>query len=292
VLVAVHEKRAESGVPYLDTELIERFTAALTHVIEQSPLSGLDDALREIERREISAWATLYADQEIKYRNRWQAFDEPLQPTHFEVRFGPKTRGGGVNDAVSTLVPFTLDIGSEHIKLTGQIDRVDMGRIHGVTVFNIIDYKSGQQVKLGDKDMLAGRQLQLPLYALAAEELLFAEQQAVALATGYWSVKSGGFASGKEGLLEFRTVGEQGLADSKRWNELRTPRVKRIGEIVNGIRAAEFPIYNENQHCTQYCDFSKICRIAQIRSLEKVWISPEEPSTPQPDRNAIPDAPE
>ncbi len=276
VLAAVHDQQEDVETSLTSEYLIERFTTALQRAIEATPLRGLEEALREIERREILAWAPQYAEQEINYRGQWQNFEEPFAPAHFEVRFGPKTRGEALNDAVSTLIPFTLDLGTEQIKLTGQIDRVDMGRIHGVTVFNIIDYKSGQEVKLADQEIKAGRQLQLPLYALAAEQLLFAEQRAVALATGYWSIKSTGFASGGKSMLEFRTSADHGLATSERWTGLNEVILDRVKEIIGGIRSAEFPVYNENKECTRYCDFSKICRIAQIRSLEKVWY----PTTP------------
>jgi RecB family exonuclease len=276
VLAAVHDQQEDFEMSLTSEYLIERFTSALQQAIEGTPLRGLEEALREIERREILAWAPQYAEQELNYRGQWQNFEEPFAPAHFEVRFGPKARGEAVNDAVSTLIPFTLDLGTEQIKLTGQIDRVDMGRIHGVTVFNIIDYKSGQEVRLTDDEIISGRQLQLPLYALAAEQLLFADQQAVALATGYWSIKSTGFASGGRSMLEFRTSADHGLTTSERWTGLNEVILDRVKEIIKGIRSAEFPVYNENKECTRYCDFSKICRIAQIRSLEKVWY----PTTP------------
>src|SRR5690606_24972995 len=126
-----------------DLVLVTRFSDALQQLIAQAPLQGLEDALREIERREIDSWAALYADQEFEYRKRWSSFDEPLVPKHFEVRFGPKARSGATaSDPASVEVPFTIDLGTERIKLTGQIDRIDMGRVAGVTVFNIIDYKS------------------------------------------------------------------------------------------------------------------------------------------------------
>lgn len=275
VLAAIHAQGLEPGTTINDQLLIERFSSALTKMIRDTPLHGLEDALREIERREIHSWAASYAQQELDYRNRWQDFEQPLAPVHFEVRFGPKARGGSsANDAVSVEVPFTLDLGTEQIKLTGQIDRVDMGRIAGVTVFTIIDYKSGKEVRLSNTEIAAGRQLQLPLYALAAEKLLFAEQQAVALGAGYWSVKEKGFAAGGGGMLEIRSASVAGLAEATEWESLQTGLASRIAEIVRGVRAAHFPVYNEKKDCTQYCDFSKICRIAQVRSLEKVWISP------------------
>jgi ATP-dependent helicase/DNAse subunit B len=273
VLAAIHSQ-VGAGSSLDDKQLVERFTLALEQAIEKVPLKGLEDALREIERREIFSWAPLYSEQELAYRQRWPQLDEPLAPAHFEVRFGPKARSGtSESDAVSVEVPFTLDLGTEQIKLTGQIDRVDMGCVGGVTVFNIIDYKSGKEVKLSDAEMIAGRQLQLPLYALAAEQLLFAERKAVALATGYWSIQAGGFAPGRNTLLEIRTLQDEGMADSPRWDELNVAIKKRVGEIVHGVRSAQFPVYSEQADCTRYCDFSKICRIAQIRSLEKVWIA-------------------
>lgn len=277
VLAAIHSQQAEPGSPLDDKQLIERFTVALEQAIQQAPLKGLEEALREIERREVYSWAPLYSEQELAYRQHWAQFDEPLVPMYFEVRFGPKARSGSSeNDAVSVEVPFTLDLGAEKIKLTGQIDRVDMGQVAGVTVFNIIDYKSGKEVKLSDVEIAAGRQLQLPLYALAAEQLLFADRNAVALATGYWSIQAGGFAPGKKSLLEFRTCSDEGLTESPRWGELSTSIKHRISEIVHGVRAARFPVFNDKLDCTRYCDYSKICRIAQIRSLEKVWIPSDE----------------
>lgn len=281
VLAAVHGQVPLPEGDLNDLMLVARFSEALQQLIAQTPLQGLEDALREIERREIDSWAAIYADQEIQYRKRWSSFDEPLVPRHFEVRFGPKARSGGTtSDPASVEVPFTIDLGTEQIKLTGQIDRIDMGRIGGVTVFNIIDYKSGKEVRLKEADIAAGRQLQLPLYALAAEKLLLADQGAVAFGAGYWSVKERGFASGRNSMLEFRSVCAGKLAESPQWASLGEAIKTRIAEIVHGVRSAHFPVYNEDDKCTARCEFGKICRIAHVRSLEKVWIVPagEEPS--------------
>jgi ATP-dependent helicase/nuclease subunit B len=281
ILAAIHSQIAEPELPLDNATLVERFSTTLMNILAAEPLGGLEGALREIESREVLAWATQYAEQEISYRGRWNNFDVPLRPTYFEVRFGPKARGSDTpNDAVSTQIPFTLDLGGELIKLTGQIDRIDVGQIHGVTVFNIIDYKSGQEVRLADKDIEAGRQLQLPLYALAAEQHLLADKQAVAFATGYWSIKAKGFPTGRDATLEFRSSVEGSLADSERWGRLDGVVKQRLREIVHGIRSAEFAVYNENDKCTSMCDFSKICRVAQLRSLEKIWIPTEIPNEP------------
>ncbi len=278
VLAAVHQQPGDPSAGASAAALVTRFGTALERIIAENPLGGLNEALREIERREVLGWAPQYAEQEIQYQGKWQSLDQPLRPAHFEVRFGPPRHDGAEEspDPLSQAVPFVLDIGSEQIRLTGQIDRIDMGRVHGVTVFAIIDYKSGQGVKLKATEMEAGRQLQLPLYALAAEKLLLADQQAVALATGYWNVKEKGFASGRDALLEFRTATNKGLQDSAEWNSLMPSIFARIEKVIHGVRAGQFPVYNENQNCTASCDFSKICRVAQIRSLEKVWVPGEQ----------------
>jgi ATP-dependent helicase/nuclease subunit B len=284
ILAAVHSQLAEPQTVLDNGALVERFTATLAEVLAKEPLRGLQEALRDIESREVLAWATQYAEQESAYRGRWRDFDVPLHPTYFEVRFGPKSRGSETpNDAVSTEIPFTLDLGGEQIKLTGQIDRIDVGQIHGVTVFNIIDYKSGQEVKLSDENIEAGRQLQLPLYALAAEQHLLADKNAVAFATGYWSIKAKGFPTGRDATLEFRASVEGALSNSERWGRLDGVVKKRLREIIHGIRSAEFPVYNDNDKCTSMCDFSKICRVAQLRSLEKIWI----PSDIRTEPNAL-----
>ncbi len=273
VLASVHDQYAATEEELTAADLLNRFTESLSRIIEQTPLSGLEDDLREIERREVISWAPGYAQQELEYRQRWSRLDEPLQPAFFEVRFGPKARDTGAQGPgqVSTTVPFTLDLKSEKIRLTGQIDRIDLGKVGGVTVFNIIDYKSGQAVKLGDAEILAGKQLQLPLYALAAEELLLADRQAVALATGYWSIQGKGFAAGKDGLLEIRAVEKGKLEPTSRWRDLQEGLSEQVELLIHGIRGGEFPVYNENVECTKSCDYSKLCRIAQIRSLEKTW---------------------
>ena len=256
-------------------ELVQRFLEALKSAVEASPLRGIAQSLREIERREIEAWAPDYAAQETRYRAQWKHLDEPPRPAHFEVRFGPETRSsaGEVADRASTTVPFELDLGDEKLLLRGAVDRIDIGSAGGVTVFNIIDYKSGKGVKLKFDKVRSGHQMQLPLYAMAAEQLLLAEQGALALATGYWNIQGSGFVNprGNPLQLEFRELIDQGLKTSADWKKLQPDILVRVQEIVASIRDGQFPVYNEDEHCTRSCSLSTVCRVGQIRSLEKVW---------------------
>ena len=287
VLATIHEQlreeyqaddNAENANATDAEELVQRFLAALDAEVKSRPLRGIDQSLREIERREIEAWAPAYAEQETSYRTLWQHFEEPPRPMHLEVRFGPESRSnaGENSDQASTTLPFELELGEERILLTGQIDRVDIGRLGNVTVFNIIDYKSGQEVKLSHDKVRAGRQLQLPLYALAAEQLLLADQQALALATGYWNIRGKGFQTKRGGCLQLREEAEQSLKQSADWEELQPEILTRVQELVTGIRQGDFPVYNEDVQCTRSCELSTVCRVAQVRSLEKQWPPIEE----------------
>lgn len=275
VLATVHaqllEHTAESQEDRAwQADLAERFHRALDSHVAAMPLGGLEQSLREIQRRQIAAWATDYARQESEYRTRWHDLDEPPRPSYFEVRFGPEVKTGesSARQDASTPLAFELDLGEEKIRITGQIDRIDVGRVGGVTVLNVIDYKSGRQVQLKEEQMHAGRQLQLPLYALAAEDLLFAKQGARALAAGYWSIQDRGF---EKGALELRRADGHSLSDSDDWQRLRPQILATVHQLVTGIRAGQFPVHNEDQNCTRWCPHSTICRVAQIRNLEKQW---------------------
>ncbi|MCA9230310.1 MAG: exodeoxyribonuclease V subunit gamma [Planctomycetales bacterium] len=279
VLARVHAHLGDESATTSEnqSELVLRFQELLSQAVAAAPLEGLQHWLREIERREIEAWAGQYAQQETDYRKQWGKLDEPLRPMYLEIRFGSPARSGdSISDkSASTSLPFELDLGSEQIRLTGQIDRVDVGRVGETAVFNIIDYKSGTEVKLQIDQIRAGRQLQLPLYAMAAEKLLLAEQGALALSTGYWNVQSKGFIRRSGGPLAIRCLEGKTVKTSEQWDELQPAILQRIGQLVDGIRHGQFPVFNSDEHCTSYCSFSTICRVAHIRSLEKHW----DPST-------------
>jgi hypothetical protein len=62
-----------------------------------------------------------------------------------------------------------------------------------------------------------------------------------------------------------------GAAESKDWESLR-PKIKaRIGQFVTDIRRGAFPVHSCDDHCTSHCNFNTVCRITQIRSLDKTW---------------------
>jgi ATP-dependent helicase/nuclease subunit B len=279
-LYAVINELSDKGSAPTPDEVADNFQVMLDRVVGERPRRGLDRALVEIERRQIAAWAEQFARQHGDYSVAWPQVDSPLKATYFEARFGPKNkRSESTDDAtLSTDKPFELKIKEEQIRFTGQIDRIDVGRVGGVTVFNVIDYKTSAKQRVDEAKMRAGTQLQLPLYAMAVAELLLADQEAVGLSAGYWSIRGKGFGAGSRsgGPLTLAEVEKGVLREAAHWPELKGALLQRIGEIVDGIRHGWFPVYNEDKDCGTFCPFSTGCRIAHVRSLEKRWIPPVE----------------
>jgi hypothetical protein len=103
---------------------------------------------------------------------------------HVEVVFGDPSREDSLPG---------LDLGppADGVRLQGMIDRIDLVRHPDRTLFRVIDYKTGPSP--GKAALKAGLALQLPLYALAVERILLAEQAAAPLDVGYWGLAADGF---------------------------------------------------------------------------------------------------
>ena len=82
---------------------------------------------------------------------------------------------------------------------------------------------------------------------------------------GYWTMSDGFDVKGALAV-------EQSAADAdERWFKVRTALEERIRQFVTDIRKGMFPVFSRDEKCTSCCDYSTICRIAQIRSLGKTW---------------------
>ena len=87
-------------------------------------------------------------------------YESTTTPHYFEASVG---RGHGSTD-LTLSQPEPVCIGD--VPLNAKVDRIDIGN----SVFNVIDYKTGQT--FGIKDILEGRALQLPIYLEIAKQLL------------------------------------------------------------------------------------------------------------------------
>jgi hypothetical protein len=209
----------------------------------------------------------------------WSKFDEPLRPAHFEVEFGPSTDSRNDEEEVSddrdrlgSRQPLVIRHGGESLHVRGRVDRVDIGRIAGRTVFNVVDFKTGSRYALRVESVASGETIQLPLYALAVEPLLRADLDAVPWRAGYWAIRKQGF--NEKHSLKFHEFVEGRLEPASDWVAVREQLLASIFSLVRGIRNGEFPMHCANQECTGMCDFRTVCRVGQVRALEKTWTPP------------------
>ncbi|HZZ70624.1 MAG TPA: PD-(D/E)XK nuclease family protein [Pirellulales bacterium] len=252
--------------------LMRFFTEALADCLERlrndDPLNA---ALLELDRQKLLEWGAKYATQAAEYDAAAGEFADGFKPTHFEYAFGPRVGGDDV-DQQSLPAPYELRYGKEVIKLSGRVDRIDIGRVGGQTVFNLIDYKSGGSRALKVEEVEAGYALQLPLYALVAQEILLADRAASPWLIGYWFIQEKGFDA-KKSIRAGSLAGET-LAPSEVWTALRKQIVERVVSLVHGIRRAEFPMHSHAEDCTSKCEFKTVCRVQQTRALGKTWQPP------------------
>ena len=141
-------------------------------------------------------------------------------------------------------------------------------------MFSIVDYKSGQTAAKGAATAVAeGMLLQLPLYALAARELLGEQSAPCRSGAAYWHVAADGYQE----VIRFHVESEGWLAPSPDWRKLEADLRVRVRSLVEGIRRGEFPMHSSDEKCTSYCAFNTVCRVNQVRSLEKIWQPPQVP---------------
>ena len=117
--------------------------------------------------------------------------------------------------------------------------------------FRVIDYKSGSAPS--STDVKQGEMLQLPLYAMAVERLLFQNGAAGLFDLGYWSLKKDGFKPIAFGVVGRRPEGPRGArAGSGRGT---APRCLR-GAVADA-------------GCESFCEYRSVCRVGQVRRAEK-----------------------
>ncbi|MCA9247795.1 MAG: exodeoxyribonuclease V subunit gamma, partial [Planctomycetales bacterium] len=280
VLADVHREineqcgRPASPVEVGESDFLQCFSTVLDKQLRARAAIGLEAALREIDRRTLLDWANGYYQQHEKYDRKFQDLPAPCKPAHFEVRFGP--RRGAENaweDPLSRDEPLELDLGRERIAIIGRIDRIDTSEIAGQRLFNLLDYKTGRSQSLKSAMVADGTALQLPLYALAARDLLSAEREAHPWLAAYWYVRDGGTKS----RFQFGQLAADLIEPTAEWKAIEQQAVERVGKIVAGLRAGEFPMACRDLQCTSQCDFRTVCRVHQTRALEKQWPPPAPP---------------
>jgi ATP-dependent helicase/nuclease subunit B len=252
VLETIHEQAVAEG----ETDhLVERLNVLIeTHVrvgleAHEGKPSTVPQVLEEIGDRRTHKSLSRYVGQFRSYFERQQAGPKPHK---FEVAFGQQDQNGA--ESTNSLPHLTIGEADAVVRLQGKIDRIDLVRDEeGKVFFRVIDYKTGSSPS--GQDVLAGLASQLPLYALAVEQLLFPDGGPEFGDAGYWSMPKDGFKAVR----------------IKEWSDYRDRLMTFVVDLVSKLREGQFPIESQKKECHKYCDYHAACRVKEVRYTNKVW---------------------
>jgi ATP-dependent helicase/DNAse subunit B len=192
---------------------------------------------------------------------------EGVVPAYFEVAFGGMK--SAARDPHSKEEPLELSrstfVGEESIKISGQIDRVDVAADNTLIAY---DYK----LSMGSTkdDIKSGRSLQLPIYLEALERLILPDHP---IAGGGYYVIRGGNERRNRGLhratkleyLKIRSTVNAVMSDDE-WQQIRVDVIAKIWDFLDHIRAGQFGVNpSEKNKTCRFCDFAAVCRYDRYR---------------------------
>ena len=298
ILAEVHRRvNQRLGRAASPTELEEPEWQTLLHqVIEAAfahkPPEPVRAAMQEVHRRRIRQWLADYrrCHQNYDQDTQWADFTQKPKPSYFEVAFGRATSANteqtglgeplpaGAYPPLELTLPRPTEVDLPKVRISGRIDRIDLGRVAGQMVFNILDYKTGQagwpSSKKGAKNLQEALQrgtlVQLPLYVLAARQVILADQQAQPWFAGYWRIQAAGRKSPLSGFVAAR-IKDGSLRPTEEWKYIHITTLHTVFRLVGAIRGGQFPVFNPDPNCTRNCPWKTACRIQQVRALEKLW---------------------
>jgi ATP-dependent helicase/nuclease subunit B len=196
-----------------------------------------------------------------------KAAAEGVVPAYFEVAFGGMR--SNARDPDSTELPLELTrstfVGEETIKISGQIDRVDVARDQTLIAY---DYKLS--TGSSQEDIKSGRSLQLPIYLEALEKLILPDHQ---IAGGGYYVIRGGNDRRNKGLHRASALRYSGISNrvssvlsDEEWKQIRADVMARIWDFLDQMRAGKFTVDpSEKQKTCRFCDFAAVCRYDRYR---------------------------
>ena len=211
-------------------------------------------------------------DQVLLYELEVQeaAAQEEVLPSYFEVAFGGMKSAAKDPDSKDAPLELTREtfVGDESIKISGQIDRVDVARDNTIVAY---DYK----LSTGSSrwDMLSGRSLQLPIYLEALEKLILPDH---AIAGGGYYIIRGAQDRRNKGLYRasqldyLRLRAKNSIFSDEDWEEIRAQVVAKIWEFLDRMRAGDFRVDpSERLKTCRFCDYRAVSRYDRDRIERK-----------------------
>jgi len=218
-----------------DPTALEQLLTTLSDVA--API--LDAAPREQQFRPTAWWARTRDEIIENVRRSLIALDalrEDFVPYAYEARFG-----------LESYPPLVIRDGADSFRIRGLIDRVDRtsdGRVR------IIDYKTGGASAFTTTNVKKGKKLQLPLYALAAQEALDLGNVSDGF---YWHIRAAEASSFTLAKFADKEAGLFGPAGAMQ------TAVTHAWEAVRGARQGYFVPTPPDDGCPAYCPAASFC---------------------------------
>lgn len=192
-------------------------------------------------------------------------------PAYFEIGFGGIK--SAARDPHSKKEPLELVrstfVGEEAIKISGQIDRVDVARDNTLIAY---DYKLS--TGSSTDDIRSGRSLQLPIYLEALEKLILPDHSIAG--GGYYIIRGGNERRNKglhrAGALPYSKLrgSLNSVVSDAEWHRIREEVIAKIWDFLDHIRAGNFSVNpSEKDKTCRFCDFSAVCRYDRYRIEKK-----------------------
>ncbi len=226
------------------TVLIEHAFSEGLALLQKKPLFA-PGPWWEQEKKEMLFRITRFIKRELK---RIADDRDRFAPALFEVEFGTASP--------TACPPLVLQLNDETITLRGTVDRIDLfdGRIPSSSAraaVRVVDYKTGGK-SISHKDALSGRNIQIPIYALAVEQAILPGSSVL---SGLYMSISQGKATG---ILTF---------DSEKHSSLLTHTARLVGDFVTRIKQGDFvPAPTSREVCT-HCPHRTACRVKELKGF-------------------------
>lgn len=269
VLRRFFERHREQYLPALNRdELRDEINAVADEVFgeHERMVPPLNERIWKIDceiRKLILEQVLLF---ELRLQERTNA--RGMTPTYFELAFGRTSRGSDPSSA-ATYLKLARPGSSDTALIQGQIDRVDVSESGDSAI--AYDYKLSQGAKI--PDMEYGRQVQIPIYLAALEQLFL---PGVELAGGGYYRLRGRGPRLNQGLYRkmFEDCTEVSnhrvKLDDIEWQRVRREVSRRVWQFIDGMRGGDFRVRPSLGKTTcKFCDYSAVCRYDTYRISRK-----------------------
>jgi RecB family exonuclease len=230
----LRERRDQDALPIRNTDDERARLLALGDERLEAWVEGSPPRLVLLWRAEKKVFLSLLTDWLAREAESYRT--KKTIPAHFEVSFGLPHRRANTNEPHRDL-PVEIDLDDGRVlRISGQIDRID--RIDPADGGGLVlrDYKTGKAPTDNDPSLFkGGRQLQIPFYILAAQEIFPGEKVV-------------------EAFLDYVNAGRQvAFSPAKATSATFRALLLRIAELMgHGV------FMQEPSACT-FCDFTAVC---------------------------------